>query len=512
MDFVLQLNRGWNDIDDFVRRLRLCKRHSTVQKLRTFFLLIPYCRDVIRGKGERDLAYKLIYAFYQVFPVLAIKAVHLLFTPRKESGLPPVGSWCDIKYFCVCIERLSPFGFKDPLIEIIATIANRQLRLDLVSDSISHVSKWIPREAHHPNLFSVFMDDWFSTVRNCDDVIKDNMLVGVGYVSGSGSGCKKKFYRKMVSALSSRIGPGYRSLFTHLRKSGVGVDMGSLGGSLGGFPTMFIGEYVRAVVRGGICDRVAWINEQWIRLLRLFSVEPGLCGLPIVDISMSKECLYHALGFACLIAERMNMKRILLVGSVPIWVDISVCDGFVSMVQLLWSHCEIRGVANFKAAFSMIQHGLDKGCDISVFDFFIFSEQFAFDWNALFMMCNGCVGLNYNVVIWNLGTSFSQLPCDFYSEDGLSYWSDEENIALRKKRIIYISGYAVGLLMPFFSLLSKRCIDNDADSYLFLCSILSSYHDWTLYFDSLVSNHMDSSDLFSVSEERKERYSFFGTD
>ena len=105
MDFY-NFNRGWNNIDGFIKELQSYKNKSAYEYIKLPFLFIAYCRDIVRGKGERDLSYKLIYAFYQVFPILALKALHLLFLPRE--GIPPVGSWGDLKYFCLCIEKISP--------------------------------------------------------------------------------------------------------------------------------------------------------------------------------------------------------------------------------------------------------------------------------------------------------------------------------------------------------------------------------------------------------------------
>jgi len=186
MEVVHQFKRGWKDIDGLIFCLRSYKRKmgevQIIEQLRTLFLMIPYCRDIYLGKGERDLTYRLIYAWYQVFPILAIKAVHLLFDKGKCGVM--IGSWCDVKYFCLFLEKISPYGLYDPLVSIVIRIANRQLARDL--DSLeSNVAKWIPRECHHPELFSLFVQDWFRK-------------------SGSFIENKRKVYRQMISGLSKR--------------------------------------------------------------------------------------------------------------------------------------------------------------------------------------------------------------------------------------------------------------------------------------------------------------------
>lgn len=415
-------NRGFtNELLDIL----ICHKKSNYissYDLRTLFLMIPYCRDIILGKGERDITYRMIYTWYQVFPVLALKAVHLLFPMR--NGFPPIGSWCDVKYFCLFIEKISPLGLYDPLIAVVVSIANRQLYLDLciidkcpidkcpIDNSISNVSKWIPRESHHSELFSIFVRDWFS----------------LHYVDSG----KKKLYRQIISRLSSY--------------SISSVDIPSV--------TKFIGEYVRSAIRCISFDSdvtfqiIGDINEKWNRLLRTFSVGPS--GLPIVDIdiSLSDEQLFHSLGFACLIAQKMGLNRILLAGPSLLCVDISDCDGFVSIISLLWSHCEIRGKSNLTLALSSIESGLDPDLSLRLF---IFSNKFDCDWNILLK--------TREIVLWNV--------CHFSTSV-----SDNDDT------FIHMSGYSPNLMRPFFA----------SDKFSLECLLHTQYPEWVDYFDLFIQN------------------------
>ena len=443
MEVIYQLNRG--GMADFVQLLRLYKYDirkevlsileipdggleqflcaSSMRKdLKMLYLMIPYCRDVIRGKGERDLAYQLIYAFYQVFPVLAIKAIHLLFQVRE--GLPMVGSWCDIKYFSMFVERNSPWGADDPLIAIMASIANKNI-------DNNQVAKWIPREKHHPGLFSVFAGDF-------SKIIPGRIVSSV----------KKGLYRKRVSR----------------------CPLDTKGASACGFPTRFMGKYVREAVhliQDEILtgERIEALERRWQRLLKTFP-HFTYYGLPIVDldIHISDDMLFHSIGFACLIAEKMGLKRILLAGVVPILVDVSLCHGFImGMVRVLWAHCHGRGVSRLGDAIDLVKKGF-KFVDESELLIFILSERFDFDWRS-FILSGKCIP-----VFWNLGTSFV-FPVDFYVE------SDINNSPLD---FIYMSGYSSGLLMPFFS--------NDIRVHGFYENVLESYHEWSAYFDLFISN------------------------
>ena len=87
-----------------VDKLRSYKKNNRdgldgLDGLKDFFVSIANCRDIYNGQGQRDLSYRMIYDLYQVFPILAIKALHLMVGTV-------VGSWCDVKYFCLFIEKI----------------------------------------------------------------------------------------------------------------------------------------------------------------------------------------------------------------------------------------------------------------------------------------------------------------------------------------------------------------------------------------------------------------------
>jgi hypothetical protein len=328
--------------------LRTCKIKKDSVWLRDFFVSIAHCRDIYTGRGERDLSYRMIYDLYQVFPVLALKALHLMVSEN-------IGSWCDVKYFCLYIEKISPCGFYDPLVEAMIRIANRRLKKDLELDSGyeggSNVAKWIPRESHHPELFGLFVRDWFR--------------------SSSITSGQKKSYRKMIVDLCWKISlNGYASTFSKMIRRKEFIP--SCGQKRYSMPSLPIGSYVRAVLDGADSS---WIDYEWRKLMKTFPCS-SLPGIAVIDIDLGvpKSFLYDALGFACLIAVKMGSGRVLLGGSVPICVDVSSCSGFSDMVQLLWSYCDGRGKSCMNTAMDLLQK-LDWR-DLRVF---VFSSSFDFD-------------------------------------------------------------------------------------------------------------------------------------
>jgi hypothetical protein len=229
---------------------------------------------------------------------------------------------------------------------------------------------------------------------------------------------------------------------------------------------LFIGEYVKAALRISIndpCEKdLYWLESEWRRLIRTFPC--GSYGISVVDLGLSNDKIYHALGYACLITEKMGLKRILLAGSVPIWVDVSLCDGFVSMVHLLWSYCEGRGGSRLSHSINLICEGVKYIFEGNL-KLFIFSEDFYFDWSSF-----SREGHRIVPIFWNMGSSF-HIPNDGYDTT-----------------FVYMSGYAPALFAPFCSFLVQ-------DVYK---RVLHSYVEWYSYFDlvfyNIQRNHIVSVD------------------
>ena len=459
----IDYNRGWTNIDHLIIILKDCKKKKDYPHLKSLFLMIPYYRDIIMGKGERDISYRIIYAWYQVFPVLALKAIHLLFFARFGTSIP-IGSWCDVKYFCLLIEKISPLGLYDPLISVVVSIANRQLYIDLSSIDdcisnvcISNVSKWIPRESHHSDLFSIFVRDWFS----------------LHYIDSA----KKKLYRQIISRLSCI-------------NSGI-LSSGNL--SIKAKTKMFMCDFVRSAIRcihlDPMSEDVISINHKWNHMLRTFTNGPS--GLPLVDIdiSLSDEQLFNALGFACFIAQKMGLKRILLAGPSLLCVDISSCRGFVSIIALLWSHCELRGKSNLTSALYSIESGFDYDLSLRLF---IFSNNFDVKSDNITLL------QNIEVIFWNLSPSIQYAPFGSPAPDSArNEWSaiaggtvtfhiehvkrcNNDLSTIDIDNIIYMSGYSPNLMTPFLSF-EKFSLEH---------LLHNQYPEWVDYFDLFIQNVM----------------------
>jgi hypothetical protein len=193
--------------------------------------------------------------------------------------------------------------------------------------------------------------------------------------------------------------------------------------------SMSIGEYVKAAIYASESD-AHWINMRWDVLVASFS--ECVSGVPVVDIdiSISRENLYHAIGFACLIAQKSGAWRVLLVSGKPIWVDLMPAAGvFTSMVAMLWEFCEIRNPSSFDISLDLIYQYTRSACH--GLRLFFFSETFAFDWNTCLTMLSGKIG---SIIFWNIGTRVV-IPNDL---------NDHKELCL-------MSGYMPALIAPFCS-------------------------------------------------------------
>jgi hypothetical protein len=109
-----------NDVDS---------RKNAKHYLCILYKMIGQTRDIIDGKGEYNLTYMMIYAWYDFYPDLAKFILYNLVI--SETGDHPYGSWKDMKYFCnYCKNKGNSYH---PLINECINICNSQLRWDELS-------------------------------------------------------------------------------------------------------------------------------------------------------------------------------------------------------------------------------------------------------------------------------------------------------------------------------------------------------------------------------------------
>ena len=441
--------------------------------LKTLYCLIGYVRDIHFGHGERDIAYIMIYVWYKFYPILAIYAFHQ-FVIGNKNGMP-YGCWNDIKYFCKFIARISDKGIHDPLIDVAVSCANHQLLSDFggvySNEGVSNLSKWIPRENKIEWLFEKLVVDWFA----CHDMLH----------KGAHFSDQKKMYRQMIVGICKRCVDDkvtIKNIFQSISNGkGIVTDTyDKLNDSRFSYfhDNVFIGTYIKTAVsiihnsNGSDFDssvEANWLNHKWCQMVASFFDNKCCTGIPIVDISadISNEYLYNAIGFACLVAIKSGLFRILLVSNRPIWIEFVNTDSICSIVNKIWSFCTCRSGSQFSVSFYFLMDAFYKNNVDTSIKFFIFSQRFLFDWNKIVMR----FGNNCSFVFWNIGQDIPQLKTDFYMDD--------------HKNILFVSGCNVALFAKFCSDITVNC-----GSYKFLLTSLHSdrYKSLADYFDSQSSS------------------------
>ena len=207
---------------------------STLQKYLSYlFKLIGQTRDIIHGKGERDLTYMLISVWYNYLPIPAMFALRLITQNIGEGDgesevdcaelFSSYGSWVDIKQFCNYVNiRENDEKKKRVLIDTALGLLNHQIALDnrnwnkamdeYINDStvntmslktrpcgrdiMSFAAKWAPREKSKFGwMFELLAEQY------C------NLYIGEKeYISKNDNMDKKKrHYRKMLSNLNREL-------------------------------------------------------------------------------------------------------------------------------------------------------------------------------------------------------------------------------------------------------------------------------------------------------------------
>jgi hypothetical protein len=243
----------------------------------------------------------MIFTWYKFFPVLAVYALRTFVFNVETVGQSnyPYGCWNDIKYFSKYILRTYK---SHPLLDVIISYANRQLKQDMQQEknTISNVSKWIPRETKMNKLYEKFVCNWFGIepyhTKNIYRSLKNNIdqIVSQQYSKLDKYSTNKTIFKEIIKGADKIERPTIHDI-----------------GRQYFHENMFIGDYVKCAIaitkeHCGDIEKIkddinaVWLNRKWSWIVATFYKCYG--GIPIVDISrdISDENLYHAIGFACL--------------------------------------------------------------------------------------------------------------------------------------------------------------------------------------------------------------------
>jgi hypothetical protein len=145
--FYFQLVRT-KDMSDLYCKFNTLLMTEDMDKLISLAKLTLHVRDM-NGKGERDLPYMMLLAWWNKRPELAYYIFETMMLSKNVSQ--PYASWKDVKYLCKYIKNTTK-DQEHPFINWLVELTNHHLKIDwnnLITRKDTQVSllgKWIPRE------------------------------------------------------------------------------------------------------------------------------------------------------------------------------------------------------------------------------------------------------------------------------------------------------------------------------------------------------------------------------
>ena len=370
-------------------------KQDYIQILDSYYCLLFYTRDIYEGKGERTLSYLLVMAFYDVYPVLAIYALHEFVRNSHKSlnmedyesvGSHAIGSWKDMIAICDFLREYSNHGDKHPLIDTCIEMVVLQLIKDyntwkfsiraMNPQYISNVAKWIPREhKKYDWLFERFVTCW------AKKVYPHILNSAITHESREKAATKcKQLFRKQISYLNKQlqtpeirmtqgnwdtIDPLHIPIGTYMKhfyklNDGVGGGGGGLHNAdryneqpTGVFPSF--GFLIKHAIRLlADCDSSGTgsgtdvgsgsrardqLNAQWRRCMNQFQPGAFQFTIPILDVSSSMqqtdpEAFYNAIGLAMTVACKSSLEsRMIAIASSPVWIQWERTDSFMDIIE-----------------------------------------------------------------------------------------------------------------------------------------------------------------------------------
>lgn len=386
--------------DIFYNLLVTYKNDTKMTEL--LYRLVVFTRDMIDGKGERQISFDFIYQVSRIDQNAARTMIRYMVSGDKlgsEGKQHQYGCWRDLKilwsnYDWKAINFDSSF---------MISLMNDQVKSDSNASKLSLVAKWIPREkSKYKRMFYVLAEDYYSEYLSTP-VTKDQM-----------DKAKKKVYmnyRKMISSLNMQLDTvqikqcdkNYSSIdYDHVtsitmakqknaflntykngdlrsteedRVSGAQniqkfiSDKVSSGKTIQG-KRVSIYDFIKDAyyynsTKSDLLDHhKSLLNSQWTDAGKsLGSLENFVA---MVDTSASMECddytpLYNAIGLGCRIAEKSKLgRRVLTFNSDPSWVNLEGKDTLCEMVDEIKTSNSKGYGTNFTKALDLILDSVVK--------------------------------------------------------------------------------------------------------------------------------------------------------
>jgi hypothetical protein len=371
------------NIEDTLKDLQRISisKEEYIEFMSLFYRMIGFTRDIIDGKGEYALSYKLLDVWAKFNPDLANFALRQFVIAPNNAH--PYGSWKDIKYIHDYCETTTLRNYSLHLLI-------EQLRQDAVSDTPSLAAKWVPREkSKYGKLFTELATSYFIDYilsANTDNSRRRAIIKA------------KMDFRKLISSLNKKldtvqikqcanlwaeIDPAKQTSITMHKQKRAFLNINKLGEQRSDSEDRItcankFSEYARRAANGDVdvkgkriglndfvkealvlqtnkdSDEAKLLNAQWVDN----SKQTGALGkmIAMVDVSgsMEGEPMNAAIALGIRVAEKSLLgKRVLTFSASPSWINLESADNLIDMVELI-SKANWGMNTNFAAALNLI--------------------------------------------------------------------------------------------------------------------------------------------------------------
>ena len=400
--FFIQCANTNTNVQDISKLIRVldqlitrCMNDPNTTYLSKLFKIIYYTRDIVCGKGNRDLAYMMIYVWSKHHLLMAKTALKSFvslegFAPATEK---PYGSWKDLKYFCNYVMKMTN-NVKEPMIQYAVKLICHQIREDYdcavygggienkrgfesEGTQISLCARWTPRETSpkfgwlFKLIASTYIPDYAITSKTRDSMERANrktyrefskIIVGLNRVLDTPQikMCAKQWaainhtkstcltiYKSRAAFLnySKRRGPVLNDDRIQCAKNFANVSSHYCN------EDYVIGDTMYDIVKNAIqnIEPRHVIDDQWTTFMHKYNGNNCNNGngnnfehmIAMIDMSasmcMEKSIpLYSALGLGIAIAEKSCLgRRILSFSMSPSWIGLEKCATFSECINTL---------------------------------------------------------------------------------------------------------------------------------------------------------------------------------
>lgn len=374
------------------------------EMINLMFKMIAHTRDIVKGKGEYNLSYMMLFNWCK-YNVNEVKKM-ILYMVSSNFLETPYGSWKDIKYFLdYCRkEQYNVDAEWNQNIDLVRKFAISLVNMQIYTDNkmlkeglnISLCAKWVPREnKKFGNQFGLYAADYYREQMNFAEdkeltppqmsyakmtyrklLTRLNRSLDTAQIKM----CKKQWsllifnrltsitldkqkYALMFEDKNNKLREDYEDNYsdkqdrmecrrrfiewknTQTTLKGTTVDMFS-----------FVKSAIQLIAHPSP-DIIDVLNKQW-NGSEIMKGEMDFM-IPMVDTSGSMSCdnnipLYNAIGLGIKIAERSLLgKRCLTFSNDPTWINMEQTNSFVDMVKMV-RDAEWGMNTNFNAAMELI--------------------------------------------------------------------------------------------------------------------------------------------------------------